>query len=287
MVDNGSQDGSVDHVRAAYRDVRVLELGSNRGWPGGNNAAIAATAAPWLLLLNNDTSLRPGCLETLMAAGEADATAGMVQPKLVFRDRPAVIQSAGTILLGDGSAGDRGAGETDQGQFDRAEEVFAACGAAMLLRREVVSDVGAFDETFFAYYEDTDLAWRMRLRGWRALYEPAAVVEHVHAATNLPSSSYMRFHADRNRLFMVLKNAPWSFVRSSFSALGGRGLAAGSDAAAGRGRGHRQRVAGSFAAHLPEMLWKRRAIRSRRTVPDADILRWAVPRAEWDARVCA
>jgi GT2 family glycosyltransferase len=220
-----------------------------------------------------------------VAAAQSNPEVGAVQPKLVFRGRADVIQNAGIVLLSDGSAGDRGAGQVDRGQFDRQEEVFGGCGAALLLRREMLADVGDFDETFFAYYEDTDLAWRMRLRGWRAIFEPSAVVEHVHAATNRPASTLMRFYADRNRLFTVLKNAPWAFVRTSFASLGRRGLVARPGATVGRGRGHRARVAGSFAVRLPEMLLKRREIRSRRCVPDVDVLAWLQPRDEWDRRL--
>jgi len=270
-------------VTREFPTVKVLATGGNLGFAAGNNLAIAGSGARYVVLLNNDTRVRPGWLAALVALADQDPRAGSVQAKLVFADRPAVIQSAGTLLLSDGSGGDRGSGEEDHGQYDRREEIFAACGASALYRREALDEVGALDESFFMYYEDTDLAWRLRLAGWTVLYEPAAVVEHTHAGSAQAGSAFMRFHADRNRLFMVLKNAPWRFVLSSFAALARR--AAVAPAGGGAAAPHsRARVATSFLAHLPEMLWKRGSIRRRRRVPDAEILRWAQPRKEWDAR---
>jgi GT2 family glycosyltransferase len=130
------------------------------------------------------------------------------------------------------------------------------------------------------YYEDTDLGWRLRLAGWKTLFEPAAVVEHVHAAASGEGSALMRFHADRNRLLMLLKNAPWRFVWSSFRSLGRRAAGRGGSAP-GRSRG---RVLLSFLAHAPRALARRAGIRARRRVADAEILRWVHPRERWDAR---
>ena len=98
--------------------------------------------------------------------------------------------------------------------------MFGFCGAAALLRREAIDDVGTFDESFFMYYEDTDLSWRLRLRGWKVLYDPRAVVEHGHSRTSGEWSDFFLFHVDRNRLLMVLKDAPAPLVARSFSALG-------------------------------------------------------------------
>ena len=126
---------------------------------------------------------------------------------ILFLDPPDTIQNAGSLLLSDGSGADRGFREPDRGQYDKPEEVFGACGASVLYRREMLEDVGSFDETFFMYYEDTDLNWRMRLRGWKVMYEPSAVVDHVHAGSSREWSPFFIFCVDRNRLFMLLKNA--------------------------------------------------------------------------------
>ncbi|MEP7105634.1 MAG: glycosyltransferase family 2 protein [Chloroflexota bacterium] len=301
LVDNGSGDGSADHVRQRWPEVQLVEAGANLGFAGGNNLGIGQARGRHLVLINNDTRARPGWLAALVAAAEADARVGAVTPKLVYMDRPGVIQNAGSLLLSDGSGADRGAGEEDRGQLDAREEVFGLCGCGALLRREMLDDVGAFDEDFFAYYEDTDLSWRMRLRGWRVLYEPAAVVEHVHSGTSIEWSPFFTFHVDRNRLFMILKNAPSGFAAAAFTRFAVLAARAAARALLRRGRhtgevGHRPpapgpsrarlhlNVVASLLRHLPSMLARRRRIRRRRTVPDADIRRWLYPREKWQQR---
>lgn len=299
LADNASTDGSADMVRKRYPSVRVLDTGGNLGFAAGNNAGIRAATGRHVVLLNNDTRVRPGWLAALVAAAEGGARRGAITSKLVFLDRPGVIQNAGSMLLSDGSGADRGSGEADHGQYDSGVEVFAMCGAAVLLARPMLDDVGLFDETFFVYYEDTDLSWRMRLRGWSVWYEPAAVVEHVHAGTNVEWSPHFTFHVDRNRLFMILKNAPMRFVAAAFAGFAYRAvrMAAGSllrrrprvgavpDGSPGIARWRIQlAVVASLFLHLPEMLRKRRLIRSRRTVDDGALLRMLHPRAAWDAR---
>jgi GT2 family glycosyltransferase len=301
LVDNGSVDSSVEHVRAHWPAVRVVEAGVNLGFAGGNNLGVAEARGRHVVLLNNDTRVRPGWLTALVEAAEADPKVGAVTSKLVFMDRPGVIQNAGSLVLTDGSGGDRGSGEEDRGQYDGREEVFAACGCAVLLSRAMLDDVGLLDPTFFVYYEDTDLSWRMRLRGWRIVYEPAAVVEHVHSGTSVEWSPLFTFHVDRNRLFMILKNAPPAFVLQAFARFGwlsaryaARALlrprrrpaqpGAAGGAGLARARVH-VRVTISLLVHLPEMLGKRWRIRRGRRVPDADIVAWFHPRELWDARL--
>ncbi|MGH7904611.1 MAG: glycosyltransferase family 2 protein [Candidatus Dormibacteraceae bacterium] len=218
LVDNASVDGSSEHVRCRYPRVRVIDAGANLGFAAGNNLGIREAAGRYVVLLNNDTRVRPGWLAALVAAADSDEAVGAVAAKLVFLDPPNTIQNAGSILLSDGSGADRGFREPDRGQYDRREEVFGACGASVLLRRRMLEDVGDFDETFFMYYEDTDLNWRMRLRGWRVLYEPAAVVDHVHAGSSVEWSPFFTFHVDRNRLLMLAKNAPPRAVARSYAA---------------------------------------------------------------------
>lgn len=304
VVDNHSDDGSIEHLRRQYPWVRLITCTRNLGFSAANNLAIRAVGGEHIVLLNNDTQVRPGWLAALVDSAEHEPRAGAVTSKLVFADRPEMIQNAGGVLLTDGSGGDRGSGDVDEGQFETREEVFGFCGAAVLLRRDALEDVGTFDESFFMYYEDTDLSWRMRLRGWKIVYDPRAVVEHGHSATAGEWSDFFLFHVDRNRLLMVLKNAPAALVARSFSALGLRaarlrqpqpGPASGSEGEglsrvqpatqkAGRRIALRGRVLESFLAHAPEALAARRRIRARRTVPDGDVMRWMVPRAEWDAR---
>lgn len=119
-----------------------------------------------------------------------------------------VINNAGSNLYPHAFGGDRGFLERDRGQYDEPAETFGWCGGAVVLRRKYLDEVGLFDESLFLYYEDFDLAWRGRLRGWRYGYEPAATVRHRHAATSGEWSPVFRFHTERNRVLVAVKNAP-------------------------------------------------------------------------------
>jgi N-acetylglucosaminyl-diphospho-decaprenol L-rhamnosyltransferase len=298
VVDNQSSDGSPEVVRERFPEARLVRAGRNLGFAGGNNLGMAEARGRHVVLINNDARARPGWLAALVTAAESDPRVGAVTAKVLFAEPAGVIQNAGSLLLSDGSGAERGYEQPDRGQFDTAEEVFAICGAGVLLRRAMLEDVGGFDPTFFLYYEDTDLSWRMRLRGWKVVYEPAAVIEHVHSASSGEWSPMFVFHVDRNRLFMVLKNAPAGFVMHSFAGFygralrnlsGGRPTTAGGDGQAPRTPGPRRagihvKVALSFLRWLPVMLGRRWRIRRRRTVPDSEIRRWLFPREQWDAR---
>jgi len=123
-----------------------------------------------------------------------------------------VLNNVGSVLLADGHGADRGYLERDEGQFDRVEEVFAWCGAAVLLSRRYLEQVGLFDDRFFLYYEDFDLSWRGRAEGWRYLYVPRSVVRHVHSASSVEGSRLFQHYDERNRLLTLTRNAPASLA---------------------------------------------------------------------------
>ena len=300
FVDNASSDGSAKHVRERYPWVRVVDAGTNLGFAAGNNLGFSVARGRHIVMLNNDTKVRPGWLKALVAAADSDESVGAVSSKLLFMNPPGTIQNAGVLMLSDGSGGDRGFREKDIGQFESRQEVFGACGAGALYRREMLEDVGGLDATFFMYYEDTDLSWRMRLAGWKVLYEPTAVVDHVHAGSSGEWSPMFTFHVDRNRLFMIIKNAPagmvvrtfatfaWISFKNAARTLLGRFVPPPrslerANLGAGRARIH-VRVVGSLATHLPEMLVKRVRVRRNRRVADSEVTRWFYPRELWDAR---
>jgi GT2 family glycosyltransferase len=117
-----------------------------------------------------------------------------------------LVNSAGVVLGDDGFAADRGYLEPDEGQYDRADEVEAWSGAAVLLRRAYLEDVGPFDEALFLYYEDVDLSLRGRARGWRYGYVPSSVVRHAHSASTGTDSPLVSYYNDRNRLLVLARH---------------------------------------------------------------------------------
>src|SRR5262249_15408957 len=147
-------------------------------------------------------------LEFLAGAIECDSRLGGIASKVLFRTRPGVINSAGIELYRDGRGGDRGLGQADDARFGEPAEVFGPCGAGMLLRRQLIEEIGPFDARFFLYYEDLDLAWRAGLRGWRFAYEPRAIAYHVHGGTSGLGSPFFFFHVERNRVLANVKNGP-------------------------------------------------------------------------------
>jgi GT2 family glycosyltransferase len=221
VVDSGSTDGAADLVRRDYPEVQLIVCDENVGFCKGNNLGIRATSSPFVLVLNPDTSLEPEFLERLLPALE-DPRVGMAAGKLLRFDRT-TLDSAGQRLSRARRPKDRGYGEPDRGQFDRDEPVFGVCGAAALYRRKMLDEIADpgpayFDEAFFAFGEDLDLAWRANRAGWRAAYRHRAVAYHARggSATRAPRlrrriallgrSPEIRFHAVKNRYLAILRN---------------------------------------------------------------------------------
>jgi GT2 family glycosyltransferase len=181
-VDNGSTDGTVDLLRE--RGVTVLPLPRNEGFAAAVDLAVTHTEAPYVMPLNADTELEPGCVEVLTEALAADSRLGGVAPRILQvegegRDAGAArLYSAGMALTADGRAVETGAGERQTPRWLREREVFGVCGAACLLRRELFTELGGYEQSFFAFYEDVDLNVRARIAGLRFGYIPEAVVWH-------------------------------------------------------------------------------------------------------------
>jgi GT2 family glycosyltransferase len=209
VVDNGSQDGSVAWIRENYRSVHVIENARNLGFAAPVNQGIAASSGPYVAVLNNDAEPAPQWLEALVQAAEGDERVGMCASRMMFADRPTVINSTGICIDRVAIVWDRRGGEIADGRETEPVEVFGPCAGAALYRREMLLQVGLFDEDFVAYLEDADLAWRARQHGWRCLYVPSAEVLHRHSATSQEGSPFKSFHLGRNKVWMVVKNYPF------------------------------------------------------------------------------
>jgi GT2 family glycosyltransferase len=224
LWDNGSQDASLD-IADGYGDlIQTLHVSSrNAGFCAGHNRMIEASPADYVLVLNPDVILEPCFIEILVRALEADPGAGSATGKLWRRPEasaPAfqgqerrIIDTTGMYFTLNQRHLDRGAGEVDAGQFQAREYVFGASGAAAFYRRSMLEDVRAggeyFDESFFAYREDADLAWRAQWMGWRCLYVPEATGFHARRVlperrASLPADINM--HSFKNRFLLRLKN---------------------------------------------------------------------------------
>jgi GT2 family glycosyltransferase len=218
VIDNGSADGTVEHLEA--EGVAHVALPENTGFAAAVNLGVARVRSEAVLVLNADTALEPGCVEALRAALAADPKLGGVQPRILQLQEgsperevaSASLYSAGQALTRDGRALELGAGEAQGGALAEGREVFGVCGAACLLRRALFDRLGGYDERYFAFYEDVDLNVRARIAGWRFAYVPEAVVWHVgntswQAGFAKPSAENARLVA-RNRLATQAKFMP-------------------------------------------------------------------------------
>ena len=415
VVDNASEDDSLELLARDYPWVRVVRNDANLGYAGGNNTALRTATTPYIVLLNNDAYPEPDWLRRLVAtieAGDDDVgRVAAVTSKVLFaprflaveietpalsvpgdpRDlgmlvtqvrldgedvaedllwdhgaygpeesggtrfrwtRPAgsvlvpvgagsgagqtlghdlrltvraradrtkpltlrwpggaatvelteaegdhevvvpagtplvdVVNNVGSVFHAPGYGADRGYQQVDEGQFATAEDVPMLCGAAVLLRKAALEQVGVFDDDFFLYYEDTDLSWRLRAAGWNIRYEPTAVVRHLHSASSVEWSPFFTFHVERNRLLTLTKDAPAGLAlrqvlrfQVTTASMTRRALV---QALRERHRPAlrplllRLRVTASYLRLLPRMLWRRRAItRTATTSRGALFARW-------------
>ncbi len=220
FVDNASQDGSVDFIKADYPSVRFFIQKENLGFAGGSNAGIREARGEYILTLNNDTVVCPEFIQELVQPMIQDPSVGMCASKMVFPDGR--INSTAICISRSGAAWDRGGGKQDQGQYDAAEEVFGPCAGAALYRRTMLDEIGLFDEDFFLFMEDVDLAFRARLAGWRCMYVPTARVVHIHGGTAPVGSDDAIYYGNRNILWYVVKNFPLRIFLRSFPWILGR-----------------------------------------------------------------
>ncbi len=297
VVDNGSTDGTVEALRDRP-DVRVVALDRNTGFAGGVNAGVAASTGDVVVLLNNDATARPGFLEHLVApfddpaAARLGATTGRVL--LRGRFRPAgpgetglvdhagrawvrTTDSAGRRLLNStGNEVTRSGNGRDRDWLADARDpapparVFGVNGGCAALRRAALADVGPLDESLFMYYEDTELSWRLRRRGWDVAYVHGAETEHDHAGSSGAGSAFFLDHNERNRLVVALVHAPLPVVARAVA----RSVAR---AVLGHDRPRRWRALARVAASVPAAVRRRRAVDRTASVPRRAVATFLVP----------
>ncbi len=288
LVDNGSSDGSADMAECEFDaklKLKVIRSDVNLGFCAGNNRGIEASSGRLIALLNNDAVAAPNWVAELARVFESRRDIGMAASKILVYEDPTRIDKVGHLIYPDGQNRGRGSGQVDRGQFDRPAEVLWPDGCAAMYRREMLDEIGGFDEDFFAYADDAELGLRARIAGWSCLYVPTAVVRH-HRGSSLGLLSSRRLELiERNRVLLAFKLFPWSLLclnGAYWLARMGAGVWAG---ATGKGEvakfpGMKGKVRimsallkGNLLALplLPRMLSKRRSLRPIRKLTSSQV----------------
>ena len=208
FIDNGSADGSRELVEKEYPLVKVIALPENLGFCGAVNIGIHAATAPYVVLLNNDTEAEPEFLQELYDGirRKPRAFSGGAM-MLQFHDREK-IDDAGNFYNALGWAFALGKGKP-AADYNKERKIFSACGGAAIYRKDLLEELGYFDEEHFAYLEDTDIGYRAQIAGYENWYFPKAKVYHVGSGTS--GSRYNQFkirYSSRNNIYMIYKNMP-------------------------------------------------------------------------------
>lgn len=212
LVDNGSTDGSVSYVRENFPEVRLVELSKNMGFAGGNNAGYEAASGEWIVLLNNDTEAETKWLEEIWKAGLQNSDAGAIASKMLFFDQRSCIDNCGFKVTRAGTTIDVGRGELDGLQWSKPCSVFGPSGGAAAYRREMLRNIGFFDEELFIIFEDVDLAFRMQLRGFTCIFAPGAIVYHRYRQSLGKNPAGPVYFSQRNIELVYFKNMPASLM---------------------------------------------------------------------------
>lgn len=208
VVDNGSTDGSVSVLTEQWPEVQKIFLPENTGFCHAVNVGIRAAETPYVILLNNDTKVKTGFINSLYQAICRNEKIFSVSARMLMWDKPELIDDAGDRYCVLGWAYSRGKGKAAD-VFDQPAEIFSACGGAAIYRRSVFEEIGLFDEAHFAYLEDLDIGYRARIYGYENRYEPAAAVLHYGSASTGSRYNMRKTElSSANNVCVIGKNMP-------------------------------------------------------------------------------
>jgi GT2 family glycosyltransferase len=274
VVDNASTDGTAEYIETHYPNVHLVRAGANLGFGGGNNLGAAHATGEYLAFINMDTVADAEWLTPLVTMIEENPDVGLATSKILLLKEPDRINTCGNDVHLAGFGYLRG-WLYPASALERPADVASVSGAAFVIRRDLFSELGGFDDWFNpAYVEDTDLSWRARLLGYRCRYVPESVVYHDYAPRFSPEKYSM---IERNRYQMLIKNLSVRTLLLLLPALlmsevvsWGFAVLAGRHHMAAKLRTYRW-----LLTHLPNLLQRRRAVQRTRRADDRDLLRYA------------
>ena len=209
VIDNGSSDGSVELLADEYSQIRCIALEQNIGFAPAVNLGIREADTEYVILLNNDTRVEPDFVDKLEKALDSDALVFSASAKMVDMNNPEVLDGAGDLYCALGWAFARGKGKQTSTFGLQQVGVFSACAGAAIYRKDVLMQIGLFDDNHFAYLEDVDVGYRARISGYKNVYACNAIC--YHAGSGFSGSRHNEFKvklSSRNNVYLVLKNMP-------------------------------------------------------------------------------
>lgn len=224
VVDDASTDNSVELIRKDYAWVKLIVRAQNGGFAKGCNDGLDAAQGDFLVLFNNDAEADPAWLAAIAKTFEERPEISSVASRIMLYDKRNVFHTTGDYYRLNGVPGNRGVWQEDIGQYNQAEEVLGACGAASAYKRAVLDELRSdnpdgkiFDESLVMYCEDVDLTLRLQLRGYRCLYQPAALVYHRLSATG--GGTLASYRCGRNFIVVALKDLPSELLFANLPAI--------------------------------------------------------------------
>lgn len=207
VLDGGPPgDPALAVVRDSYPSIDIVCLPTNLGYAGNNNIGIdhaLSRGAEWVFLLNDDTVVAPDAVAQLVEAGKSDSRVGIVGPTVYHFDEPSIIQSAGGAVTAGWDAVHHGQNEVERGQFPTQRLVSWISGCALMVRRELIAEVGMLDERFFLYWEEVEWCLRAGRAGWHVMHAPTAHVWHKGVRRDYRPGPAVTYYSTRNHLLML------------------------------------------------------------------------------------
>ena len=208
VVDNGSPTDSSLWLEKKYPEINLIQSKENLGFAGGNNLGIRAAQGKYLFFLNNDTEVSAVTLEPMVNLLEDDAEIGMVSPKIKFSWNPTMVQYAGYTKMNPYTIRNVNLGfyQKDSERFNKLSQTEAGHGAAMMVPRKVIEEVGLMTEVYFLYYEEHDWAEMIKKAGYKIYYQPKSVVLHKESVSTGKDSPFKTYYINRSRLLFARRN---------------------------------------------------------------------------------
>lgn len=218
-IDNASTDGSEEYVRQAFPHIKIIQTGENRHYGPAHNKGLAGTDGELVSFLNSDLALEPNyfseCIKALMADPKIASVQGKMLRPTKNADAKYIFDGAGLTINRSRVVKDRGQLEVDNGQYDTPEEVFAVCGAAPVHRRAALNDIAIdgeiIDEDITAFFDDSDIGWRLQHQGWKVWYQPTAILYHERGVGQSPTGyrNILALAKFRKRFGLWTKQLSW------------------------------------------------------------------------------